>query len=169
MGRMKRMRKRLKMKPPKRFTWAGEPNARELELDAKLAKLDAKHAAEGLTEAERVEGMRLHLDLLEESQRRSGVTLIKVARNADDTSATYDMSNFYRMVEDVQMLVAAGIPIENAVARAAEDERLRQQQEAAIFAQADNAQAERDSDEAITHKGFFQTVKRVFGGKGLWT
>lgn len=135
MGKMKRLQKRLQMKPPATpATWAGEASELELEIERKLEAIEARYAgkaANELPEAVLAEYGRLQCDLIEESQRRSGVTLLKITRNADDSGATYDASNFLRLMENVQMLVDAGIPTENAVARSLEDERFRQQSEAA--------------------------------------
>lgn len=130
MGRMRRLQKRIEARPIKVRPWAGEPNARELELERKIEALDRKYLTVGLTEAERLEGVRLHLDLIEESQRRSGITLIKITRNAADTSATYDARNYRRVIKAVEGWMDAGLPYEKALARAMDDERWRQQQEA---------------------------------------
>lgn len=144
------------MNPQKPARWAGEPNAREMELERKLEEIDRKYQMVGLTEAERIEGVRLHLDLLEESQRRSGVTLFKITRNAADDGAIYDLSNFKRVNKDIQMLIRAGMPMENAVARALADERQRQQREAA------EAEAEVKPERASFARRVINLVKLVY-------
>lgn len=120
--------KRLQMTTPKLSTWAGEPNARELAIHRRLDEIERKYLTVGLTKAEEIEGVRLHLDLIEESQRRAGVTLIKITRDAEDTGASFDFSAFNRVSNDVEILMRAGMPQENALARAIEDERWRQRQ-----------------------------------------
>lgn len=152
MSKAKRIRKQLRMTPPKPATWAGEPNARELELERQLDAIERKYNRVGLTEAEKIEGVKLQIELLNEQQRRSGITLFKITPNAANDGATYDASNFFRMVKDVQMLMDAGMPMENATARALEDERFRQQREAA------EAKAERG-------RGFIDSLKDLFSFK----
>lgn len=122
--------KRLQMTTPKLPAWAGEMNARELAIHRRLDEIERKYLTIGLTQAEEIEGVRLHLDLIEESQRRAGVTLIKITRDAEDTGASFDFSAFNRVSNDVELLMRAGMSQENAFARAMEDERWRQQQEA---------------------------------------
>lgn len=150
---MKRLRKQIEMRPPKSPAWAGEPNARELELERKIARLEARFKGrtwEELPEAIAIEYGRLHCELLIESQKRSGFELIKITRNAAGDGATYDMRAFRRVVKAVEMLTKAGVPQANAVARAIEDERWRQQQE-----------QEREP-ETEKRAGFFGKIKDIF-------
>lgn len=154
MGKMKRLRKRLQMKPSKPPAWAGEPNERELELDRELEAIERKYQTVGLTEAEKIEGVKLHIELLKESQRRSGITLIEITPT--DDGAIYNASNFYRVLRDVQMLMDAGMPLENASARALEDEHYRQKREVAEAAEAEAGQS----------RGLIGAVKNIFGLKG---
>lgn len=94
------MRMRFRMKPPNPAIWAGKPSEREIEIERKLDAIKAKHegrTADELPEAVLREYGRLSCDLIEESQRRSGITLIKITRNADDSGAIYDLRNLRRI------------------------------------------------------------------------
>lgn len=132
MGRSKRMRNRAGNKTPKPRPWAGEPSELELELERKIAAIEAKYKGvefEALPRSIQIEYGRLHSELLAESQRRSGLTLIKITQNPAGDGATYDGRAFYRVVEAVQMLIDAGMSSDNAIARAFDDEQWRQQRE----------------------------------------
>ena len=127
------MRMRFRMRPPNPAIWAGEPSEREIEIERKLDAIKTKHkgrTADELPEAVLREYGRLSCDLIEESQRRSGLTLIKITRNADDSSATYDLRNLRRMMRGAAILMDAGMSEVDAVAHALENERFRQQREA---------------------------------------
>jgi len=126
------MRKQLQMRPPKPPAWAGEPNARELALERDIKQIEARFrgkTAEELPEDVIAEYGRLHSLLLTESQKRSGLTLIEIKQNAAGDGAIYDARAFFKVVKAVEMLIDAGVPPQNAIARAIEDERWRQQQE----------------------------------------
>src|SRR6266498_3804444 len=128
MGKMMRFIKRLRIKPPKPRPWAGEPS--ELELELKIHDIEARYegvAFHDLPKAVQNEYGRLHSLLLAESQRRSGLTLIKITQNAEGDGATYDARNFHRLVKNTQAWIEAGMEPERAIARAIDDERWRQQ------------------------------------------
>lgn len=121
MGRMKRLRKRL--------AWAGEPNAREQALEFQIRAIEKKYKgqpAEDMPEPILAEYRRLQCELLIESQRRSGITLIDIRRNKANDGAVYDASPLFRIAKNVAMLMEAGMEYSIAVARAIEDERYHQ-------------------------------------------
>lgn len=122
--------KRFKTKTPKPRPWAGEPSELELELERKIHAIEARYkgkTADQLPASVLNEYGRLHSLLLAESQRRSGLTLIKITQNAKGDGATYDARNFQRVIKNTQMLIEAGMAPELAIARAIDDERWRQQ------------------------------------------
>lgn len=129
---IRRARRQLDMKPPGRPAWAGEPNAREMELSARLEEIESQmegKAPDEVPVALLEEYGRLHRELLMESQERSGVVLIDLTPTDQPGEFRADFRNLFNLTGNVLQWVEAGMPYENAVLRALEDERWRQEQE----------------------------------------
>jgi hypothetical protein len=129
---MRRARRHLDMKPPTRPAWAGEPNAREMELNRQIEEIESQMDGKSRDEVPLAlieEYGRLHRELLMESQRRSGLVLIDLTPTDQPGEFRADLRNLLNLTNNVLQWVDAGIPYENAVVRALEDEHWRQEQE----------------------------------------